>query len=197
MVKQLVLGTILGGIVLFVWSFIAWTFVPWPGEPLLSFTNDEAVVAAIKANAARSGNYLLPNEVKRTAGMTDEQYKAAQQAAMDKMSRGPIIFAAIRLEPFGSMVKPLVIKFITQLVAAFLASFLLLQTNGLSYAIRILFVTILGLIIFVGANVDEWNWWGFSNAYTAMQIGVTLIGWFLAAFAIAAFVRGKSYVAAP
>src|SRR5260370_28562083 len=136
MVKQLVLGTILGGIVLFVWSFIAWTFVPWPGEPLLSFTNDEAVVAAIKANAARSGNYLLPNEVKRTAGMTDEQYKAAQQAAMNKMSRGPVIFAAIRLEPFGSMVKPLVIKFITQLVAAFLATFLLLQNNVLSEPAR-------------------------------------------------------------
>jgi hypothetical protein len=197
MVKQLVLGTILGGIVLFIWSFIAWTFIPWPGEPLLSFTNDEAVVAAIKANAARSGNYLLPNEVKRTAGMTDEQYKAAQQAAMDKMSRGPVIFAAIRLEPFGSMFKALMIKFITQLVAALLASFLLLQTNGLSYPARIVFVTILGLIIFAGANVDEWNWWGFSNAYTAMQLGVTVIGWFLAAFAIAAFVRGKSYVAAP
>src|SRR5260370_3341487 len=148
MVKQLVLGTILGGIVLFVWSFIAWTFVPWPGEPLLSFTNDEAVVAAIKANAARSGNYLLPNEVKRTAGMTDEQYKAAQQTAMDKMSRGPVIFAAIRLGPFGSMPKAFAIKFVTQLVAALLASFLLLQTNGLSYAIRLLFVTILALIIF-------------------------------------------------
>ena len=197
MIKQLALGTILGGIILFVWSFIAWTFIPWPGEPLLSFTNDEAIAAAIKANAPRSGNYLLPNEVKRTAGMTDEQYKAAQQTAMDKMSRGPVVFTAIRLEPFGSMTKPLLIKFLTQLVAALLASFLLLQTNGLSYATRVVFVTTLGLIIFVGANIDEWNWWGFSNAYTVMQLGVTLIGWFLAAFAIAAFVRGKSYVAAP
>ena len=49
----------------------------------------------------------------------------------------------------------------------------------------------------LGANVDEWNWWGFSNAYTFMQLGVQVIGWLLAGFAIGAFVRGKSYVAAP
>src|SRR5229473_8583619 len=128
MIKQLALGTILGGIILFVWSFIAWTFIRWPGEPLLSFTNDEAVVTAIKANAPRSGNYLLPNEVKRAPGMTDDQYKAAQQVAMEKMSRGPVVFAAVRLEPFGSMAKPLVIKFVALLVVALLASVLLAQT---------------------------------------------------------------------
>src|SRR5437762_2784297 len=72
MVKQLALGAILGGIVLFFWSAIAWMLIPWPGEPLRSFTNDDAVIAAIKANAPKSGNYLLPNEVKRAPGMTDE-----------------------------------------------------------------------------------------------------------------------------
>ncbi len=36
--KQLALGSILGAIVLFVWSAIAWMLIPWPGEPLRSFT---------------------------------------------------------------------------------------------------------------------------------------------------------------
>ena len=49
MTKQLVLGTVLGGIVLFVWSALAWMIIPWPGEPLRSFTNEEAVVTAPKA----------------------------------------------------------------------------------------------------------------------------------------------------
>ena len=192
MVKQLALAAILGGIVLFFWSAIAWMLIPWPGEPLRSFTNDDAVIAAIKANAPKSGNYLLPNEVKRAPGMTDEQFKAAQQAAMEKMSRGPVVFAAIRLEPFGSMAKPLVIKFVALLVVALLASVLLAQTSGLSYLTRVLLLTIIGLIIFGGANVDEWSWWGFSNAYTAMQLGVQVIGWFLAGLVMSIFVRGKS-----
>src|SRR5437763_8495433 len=191
MIKKLALGTILGGVILFVWSFIAWTLIPWPGEPLRSFTSEDAIMTAIKANAPGSGNYLLPNEVKRAPGMTDEQFKAAQQAAMEKMSRGPVVFAAIRLEPFGSMAKPLVIKFVALLVVALLASVLLAHTSGLSYLTRVVLLTIIGLIIFGGANVDEWSWWGFSNAYTAMQLGVQVIGWFLAGLVMSIFVRGK------
>ena len=59
--KQLALGSILGAIVLFVWSAIAWMLIPWPGAPLRSFTNEDAVTQAIVANAPQSGNYLLPN----------------------------------------------------------------------------------------------------------------------------------------
>src|SRR5712692_6179973 len=142
MAKQLAFGTILGSIVLFLWSFIAWTFIPWPGEPLRSFTDQDAVIAAIKANAPRSGNYLLPNEVKRTPGMTDQQYQKAMQDAMTRMTQGPVIFASVRLEPFSSMPKALVIKFLTQLVVALLATFLLLQTTGLSYAGSVVFLTL-------------------------------------------------------
>src|SRR5439155_26444998 len=119
--KQLVLGSVLGAIVLFVWSAIAWMLIPWPGEPLRMFTNEVAVAQAIKANALRAGNYLLPNEPKRTPGMANDQYQQVVQEAADRMSSVPVIFAAVRLAPFRSMVKPLVIGFISQLSAALVA----------------------------------------------------------------------------
>ena len=182
--KQLALGSILGAIILFVWSTIAWEVIPWPGTPLRSFKNEDAVTQAIVANAAQSGNYLLPNGDK---SMTAEQEKQM----IDKMAKGPIVFAAVRLEPFNSMAKPLVSQFLTQFVVALLATLLLLQTCGLSYKGRVLFVTAIGLLIFVGGHVDEWTWWSFSNAYMLMQFGALVIGWFLASLVISAFVRGK------
>jgi hypothetical protein len=51
-----------------------------------------ALSITFQSTAPRSGNYLLPNEAKRAAGMTDEQYKAANQAAMDRMTRGPMVW---------------------------------------------------------------------------------------------------------
>ena len=193
--KQLALGSVLGAIVLFVWSAIAWMLIPWPGDPLRNFTNEEAVSQAITANAPQSGVYLLPNVPKRTPGMTDQQYKAAQQAMEEKMARGPIVFTSVRLEPFNSMAKPLVIQFLTQFIVALLATYLLLQTCGLSYKCRVIFVTAIGVIIFVGGHVDEWTWWGFSNAYMLMQLGALVIGWFLASLVIAKFVSGKAAAA--
>lgn len=147
---------------------------------------------AITANAPRSGNYLLPNMPKRTSGITDQQYNAAVQAMEQRMSRGPIIFASVRLEPFNSMAMPLVIQYLTQLVVALLATFLLLQTSGLSYGSRVVFVTVIGVIVFVGGHVEEWNWWSFSNAYMAMQFGAIVIGWVLAALVISRVIRGKT-----
>jgi hypothetical protein len=158
MTRQMILGSVLGAIVLFVWSAIAWMVIPWPGTPLRSFKNEDAVTQAIVANAPQSGNYLLPNGDK---SMTAEQEKQM----MDKMAKGPIVFASVRLEPFNSMAKPLVIQFLTQLVVAVLATFLLLQTCGLAYKSRVIFVTAIGVLVFVGGHVDEWNWWSFSNAY--------------------------------
>ena len=192
MTKQLVFGTILGAIVLFVWGALAWTLVPWPGDPIKMFTDEAAVAQAITANAPRSGNYLLPNMPRRTPGMTDQQYAAASKAMEERMSHGPIVFAAVRLEPFTSMTKPLLTNFVNQLLLALLASVLLSQTRGLSYGARIGFVTALGVLIFLGGHVDEWIWWSFGNTYMLMQMGALIIGWFLAALVIGKFVRGKA-----
>jgi len=188
MTKQMILGWVLAAIVLFVWSAIAWMVIPWPGTPLRSFKNEDAVIQAIAANAPQSGNYLLPNGDK---SMTAEQEKQM----MDKMAKGPIVFASVRLEPFNSMAKPLVIQFLTQLVVALLATFLLLQTSGLAYKGRVIFVTAIGVLVFVGGHVDEWNWWSFSNAYMLMQMGALVIGWFLASLVMAKFVTGKAAAA--
>src|SRR5438067_2953568 len=177
MLKQLVLGTVLGAIVLFIWSAVAWMFIPWPGQPLRHFTSEDAMVTAIKANVPRSGNYLLPNQPERPPGMTQEQYQKAMQDAENRMNNGPTIFAAVRLEPV-SMPKAMIVGFLTNIIAVFLASILLLQTDRLSYKGRVAFVTGLGLLIFVGGHVDEWNWWGFSAAYTLMTLGALIIGWF-------------------
>jgi len=193
MIKQLALGTILGAIVLFIWSALAWMIIPWPGEPLRHFTSEDAIVAAIKANAPRSGNYLIPNEPQRLPGMTEEQYQKATKDAEDRMNNGPMVFAAVRLEPV-SMAKAMVVGFLTNIIAVFFACVLLLQTDRLSYRGRVLFVAGLGLLIFLGGHVDEWNWWGFSNAYMMMQLGALVIGWILSGLVIAKFVRGKTAV---
>jgi hypothetical protein len=193
MIKQLELGTILGAIVLFVWSALAWMIIPWPGEPLRHFTSEDAIVAAIKANVPRSGNYLIPNEPQRLPGMTEEQYQKAMKDAEDRMNNGPMVFAAVRLEPV-SMAKAMVLGFLTNVIAVFLACVLLLQTDRLSYRGRVLFVAGLGLLVFLAGHLDEWNWWGFSTAYMMMQLGALVIGWILSGLVIAKFVRGKTAV---
>jgi hypothetical protein len=183
--KQLLLATILGAIVLFVWSAIAFTFIPWPGMPLRTFTNEAAVEQAIVANAPEPGNYILPH-----ANWTDLT-KEQQDRLSEKINRGPMMFAAVRLGPMRPFPVLLIIQFLIQLVSAFIATFLLLKTCGLTYGQRVVFVILCGVLIFVGGKLDEWVWWSFSSAYLMMELGAIVIGWILAALVIAKFAVGR------
>ena len=189
MSKQNILATVLGAIVLFVWGAIAWTAIPWPGEPLRSFANEAAVEAAIVANATQPGNYILPNP--HRPGVTAEQ----QNALGEKLRRGPMMFAAIRLGPMRPFPVLLALQFLIQFVSALIATFLLSNTAGLSYGQRVLFVVVCGVLIFVGGKMDEWVWWSFSTAYVLIQFVAIVVGWILAGLVIAKFARGRTAAA--
>lgn len=189
MPKQLILGSVLGGIVLFVWSFIAWTLIPWPGEPIRTFTNEGAVEQAIVSNAPVSGMYLLPNPHK--SGVTPEQ----QTAAEEKLMGGPRVFASVRLGAMRPFPVLLITQLLTFIISALIVTFFLLKTVGLSYGQRVVFVVMCGVLIFLGGKMDQWVWWSFSTAYVLIELVAIVVGWILAGLVIAKFARGRTAAA--
>jgi len=116
MLKSLVLGAILGGLTAFIWSFISWSFLPWHQKQLRSFQNEDEVTAIIASHAPESGNYLLPTGPPQE-GMTSEQKKAAEEIRMQKMQKGPLVFAAVRREGFSSLPRVLLTQLVCQMFA--------------------------------------------------------------------------------
>src|SRR5579863_3690632 len=135
MTKSLILGTILGGLAAFVWSSISWELIGWHEKTMVGFQNEAEVSAIISSHATQDGTYLLPS-MPLTVGMTPEQKKAALDALMQKMQTGPIMVAAVRRGGFGSYGRGLLVQLLSLMAAAFLLTWLLLQTSGLTYARR-------------------------------------------------------------
>ena len=117
--------------------------------------------------------------------MNSDQKKAAEEIRMQKMQKGPLMFAAIRKEGFGSFPKTLTTQLLCQMLAALLLTWLLLQTSGLSYARRVTFLAVAGLAASVIADLPNWNWWAFSGAYTAVNLIDYTLTWLLAGLVIA------------
>jgi hypothetical protein len=184
MLKSLVLGTILGGLVAFVWSSVSWEVLGWHEKTLVKFQNDDEVSSVIASHSTQDGTYILPG-MPSTEGMTPEQKKNAQAALMEKMQKGPIMIAAVRRGGFGSFGRGLIIQLLSLMAAAFLLTWLLLQTSGLSYARRVAFLAIVGLTASVIVDLPNWNWWGFSGAYTAVNLADSTITWLIAGLVIA------------
>ena len=184
MLKSLVLGAILGGLTAFVWSFISWDVLPWHEKQLRSFQNEDEVTAVIASHAPESGNYLLPTGPTQE-GLSGDQKKAAEEIRMQKMQKGPLVFAAVRLGGFGSFPQVLLTQLLCQMFAALLLTWMLLQTSGLSYARRVAFLAAAGLAASVIADLPNWNWWAFSAGYTAVNLVDYTLTWLLAGLVIA------------
>jgi hypothetical protein len=178
MTKSLILGTILGGLAAFVWSSISWELIGWHEKTMVAFHNEDEVSAVIASHAGQDGTYILPS-MPSTAGMTPDQKKAALRAAMQKVQAGG----------FGSYTRGLIIQLLSLMAAAFLLTWLLLQTTDLSYARRVAFLAVVGLAASVIVDLPNWNWWGFSGAYTAVNLADSMLTWLLSGLVIAKVVK--------
>jgi hypothetical protein len=179
MAKKLVLGAVLGGLTLFVWGAVSHMALPTSEWVLHRFSNEDAVKESIVANTPRSGVYFLPYV--DTEGMNEEQ----QQAAMDRATQGPVIFAAVRLGPTSSFPALLLNQLLIEILGALVATWLLLQTKPLSYLERVGFVVGIAAAVAIAGNLPEWNWYNFSTPYTAVECFDTIVGWTLAGLVIA------------
>jgi hypothetical protein len=170
MAKKLVLGTVLGAIVLFVWSALSWMVLPWHKATLHRLADGAAVAQAVAANASGSGVYAYPAE-------DDPDAEA-------KMISGPFVFIAYHTGGMTSMTAPMGKHFVSLLVVAFLATWLVSKTS-LPYGGRILFITVMGFAASVFCILPNWTWMGFDSSYVMAGMADTTIGAFLSALVIA------------
>jgi hypothetical protein len=171
MAKKLVLGGVLGGVVLFVWSAISWMVLPWHNATIHQFANGDAVAQSVAANAPASGVYGYPNQ-------NDTDAEA-------KMVSGPFLFVAYKTGGMKSMATPLIEHFLTLLVVALLATWLVGKTAGLSYWGRVIFITVMGFTAAVFCIFPNWTWLSFDSGFVMAEMADTTIGAFLSALVIA------------
>lgn len=195
--KPLALGGLAGGIVLFVWGAISYMVLPWHTVTLHKFADERAVVQTLTANAPESGMYILPNPHKPDPGLTDAQRTADTREAMNRMMRGPFLFAAVSLPGTREMGPALLLNVTGNILSALLATWLLLQTAPAPYGRRVGFVVTIALAAAVIAHYPSWIWWRFSTMYTLVEFSDLLIGWSFAGSVIAALVPNRQNGAAP
>lgn len=179
MQKKLILGALLGGAVLFLWGAVSHVALGWYERHYRSFTDQQAVEQAVVATVSGSGLYLLPNLTPAERGLTGAEAAAARQALEERMARGPMMFAVVRIGPGAAFPMRLGMQFLLFAVAALAATWLLLQARLESFGARAVFVTALALPIVFSAKLPQWNWWDFPAGFILTESADILLGWAL------------------
>jgi hypothetical protein len=188
---RILFAGVLGAVAMFVWTSLAHMALPLGEAGVQNTMNDESLLSELKSTVKnKDGLYIYPS-MGLAPDATHEQRSEAMKSYEGKLAKNPSGFFIYH--PAGSrpmnMGKFLTVEFITELVEALLAVWLLAQTRIFTFGGRVGFVTAVGIIAAIATNVSYWNWWGFPGSYTAAYITIKLVGYFLVGIVAAIMFR--------
>jgi hypothetical protein len=187
---------VLGGTAMFIWSSIAHMALPLGEAGVSEVPNEQAVLSAIQNNVgAKPGLYIFPG-TGLGPDASKEQKKEAMRHLAERYDASPsgILVYHPPGRPFA-IGRRLAIEFATELLEAILVVFLLSQTHIASFAGRVAFVTVAGILAAIATNISYWNWYGFPCLYTASYMFTQIVGFFCVGI-VAALVLRKGTPAA-
>ena len=182
--KTYIKCALVGGVIVFIWGMISWMVLPWHQMTMKSFSDEKDVAAAIQESTMESGVYVLPSCCK-VEGMSAEDAAKARAKKSEMLSKGPFIFASVQKEGMSYGAGRMVVGLISDILAAFFATWLFLCCRAMNYGKQVGFFAMLGLFAGFVSPLEGGIWMGMAPAYVFVAILDLIIPWVLAGLAIA------------
>jgi hypothetical protein len=177
---RILFAGILGGIVMFIWTSMAHMALPLGEAGINEIPNESAVLSAMQSSMGdTAGLYIFPGLGIGKNATRDEKNKAMKQM-QQRIAANPS--GILMYHPPGRQFafgKSLAVEFSTEVLQAILIIWLLAQTRIESFAARVGFVLIAGILAAITTNVSYWNWYGFPGVYTVSYIFIEVVGFVL------------------
>jgi len=187
---RILLAGILGGVVMFIWNFVAHDLLPLGEMGVRLIPNEDAVTSVLQMNLGdNSGFYVFPSGG-LTPGATREQKQVAMKKAEEQMAAGAGGVLIYRPKRIFNFPKRLGIEFATEVIESLLAVFLLAQTGIRGFGGKVGFIFTAGILAAIVTNVPYANWYGFPKDFTLAQMVMTVVGYLLIGI-VAALILGR------
>jgi len=185
---------ILGGIVMFIWSFVAHEVLPIGKMGIKQMPNEDAITSALQTNLGDNpGFYIFPSGG-FIPGATREQKEAAMKKAEEQMAAGAAGVLIYRPKRIFNFPKRLGIEFATEVLESLLAVFLLAQTGIRGFGGKVGFVLTAGILAAITTNVPYMNWYGFPKIYGVGYMTTQIVGFLLVGIVAALLIRKPAAV---
>ena len=176
MTKRILIAGALGAVAMFVWTSVAHMALPLGEAGIQQIDNEQPLLTAMQSTLGAHGLYMFPR-------MNPGDDMAANGKKLAGGPSGMLLYYPKRDFNFG---QSLGIEFVTELLQALAAAWLLSMTRFGTFAGRLGFYVVLGGIAAVATNVSYANWYGFPVAYTSAYMFTTWMAYVCAGLVAAA-----------
>ena len=175
--KQLLIGSLVGAVILFIWQFLSWGLMDLHGSQMDYHPNQDAVLEAIEQNLDE-GTYFIPR-TPRDASSAD------QQAYFEGRMGKPWALVSYYKSLEGSYADQFIRGFLLDFIAALLLAWILLQFKELTIKKAVLASIAVGLIGYLTITYlsdiyfPENTWPDLLDAFVQWGIVGAWLGWWL------------------
>ncbi len=183
---------IVGGIAMFIWSWVAHDLLPLGDAGIKVLPNESAAMPALQtATGDKRGLYMFG------AGMSEnptaEEKSKAMKEMNERFAKSPsgmlLYYPAGRQMNMGRL---LGVEFATECLQAILVIFLLSQTTLAGFGGKFGFVFVAGILAAIATNVSYWNWYGFPKHYIGAYMLIQVVGFACVGLVAGALARTRS-----
>lgn len=192
--KKIMMSGIVGGIILWVWGFLAWVVLPIHVGSMRAVPDDAAVVENLTRSLPSKGVYVIPWMPAETADLAPEQLETEMNTYSEKLRAGPL--AMIFYDPAGKdpfMAEQMIVGLFIFIITAGIVGWFLSRSTAAagSYLSGVIYCGMIGVLVAIGTHLSDWNWMGYPFDWSSALMLDSVVGWLLAGLGIAAVIRTK------
>ena len=187
---RIIIGGIAAGVAMFIWGAVSHMVLRLEESTVKEIPNESAVLPVMQTNINAAGFYFFPG-MNVPAGASKEQQAEAMKKWTEKYQAGPRGIMVYHPEGGEAMSpKQFGLQLAAEIGAGLVAAIVLATAVNLrSYGGRVLLVTLLGLLPVLMVNFPYWNWYGFPDKYTLVQLADKLVSFLVGGIILAAIVK--------
>jgi hypothetical protein len=178
--KKILIASLLGAITMFAWGAISWAVLPWHTSAIHTLSNEDAIVAAIKAGSNPTGVYVIPG------------FTLPKDVIIAKTEAGPKAYIFYHAEGMKAMdpmffVKAIILDIIILIIAVSMLS--KISWSLASYGNRVRFMMMIGLIVAIGTRLGDVIYFSHTLEFSIPMALDEVISWTLAGLVVAKFTK--------
>jgi hypothetical protein len=185
--KKFIIGSLVGTVLIFVWSFASWELLPVHVHSFNYTPKQDSVMKMLDKALPTSGAYMLPTADNRNVESINSTYMKAMEENMKSMTgkSNAIIFYTKNTPAMDPMqiVRGIIIDLFAVMSAIII---LVLAKDRLrTFFMRFWVILLIGFIVALNSYLLDWNWMGFPWHFIKRQLVDVFVEWGLVGLCLA------------
>lgn len=191
--KKILIGSIVGAVILFIWSFLAWTVLPIHAHTFMHTPAQDTILSVLEQSYMQTGAYAMPMADNRTVSGFDSKYQEEAQKVMEDNKGKPMATIYYLKEGYNMSGFTMLKGFLYNLIAALAACIILLPAFAISKSFFSRWWLTLVAALFLNAcgPFIQNNWMGIPWDYTLNMVMDNFLNWGIAGLWFAYYFNPK------